>query len=222
MQRGPLGVLPFCPISSSLAGREVGPGFPALSQDRRRTMPDWQGRLLTQINAGCLTRAASSIACPPVPRLPILWRRSWSRSASGRVPFNLARKVRDIEPRTDRRDVHLHLRRRGRAALPDRRSARDRRDLARGKREHAHACTTELQHPDVIRRALTRTNFSATLRRLSRQTARRAAVRRFRNTSRSSPFPPKRRERAKGRYFKFPQKRWMRRLASSRSSVLVA
>src|SRR6478736_2234292 len=41
MHRGPeflvpLGPVPFCPINASLAGREVGPGFPALSHYRLR------------------------------------------------------------------------------------------------------------------------------------------------------------------------------------------
>src|SRR5262245_53652154 len=47
MHRGP-GFLvplgPFCPIIASLAGREVGPGFPALSQYRLRPRGGWQGR----------------------------------------------------------------------------------------------------------------------------------------------------------------------------------
>ena len=47
MHRGPrllvpLGPLSFCPIIASLAGREVGPGFPALSQYRLRTRGGWQ------------------------------------------------------------------------------------------------------------------------------------------------------------------------------------
>src|SRR5262245_2827922 len=49
MHRGPwflvpLGLLPSCPIIPSLAGREVGPGFPALSQYRLRPRGDWQER----------------------------------------------------------------------------------------------------------------------------------------------------------------------------------
>src|SRR6185503_3058196 len=49
MHRGPaflvpLGPVPFCPIVSSLAGREVGPGFPALSHYRFRPRGSWQGR----------------------------------------------------------------------------------------------------------------------------------------------------------------------------------
>src|SRR5258707_1932287 len=39
----PLGLVPFCPIIASLAGREVGPGFPALSHYRLRWDRDWQG-----------------------------------------------------------------------------------------------------------------------------------------------------------------------------------
>src|SRR6201990_1405087 len=49
MHRGPkllvpLGPLSFCPIIASLAGREVGPGFPALSHYRLRTRGGWQER----------------------------------------------------------------------------------------------------------------------------------------------------------------------------------
>ena len=49
MHRGPellvpLGPEPFCPINASLAGREVGPGFPALSRYRLRTQGNWQGQ----------------------------------------------------------------------------------------------------------------------------------------------------------------------------------
>src|SRR6478735_4115304 len=51
MHRGPkflvpLGPDPFCPIIASLAGREVGPGFPALSHYRLRLGGSWQGRRL--------------------------------------------------------------------------------------------------------------------------------------------------------------------------------
>src|SRR5215467_9592116 len=45
--RGPMFLVPlgpFCPISASLAGREVGPGFPALSHYRLRPRGGWQGR----------------------------------------------------------------------------------------------------------------------------------------------------------------------------------
>src|SRR4029079_18737261 len=52
MHRGPkllvpLGPLSFCPIIASLAGREVGPGFPALSHYRLRTRGGWQERDLS-------------------------------------------------------------------------------------------------------------------------------------------------------------------------------
>src|SRR5215813_6323056 len=49
MHRGPWFLVPlgpFCPIVASLAGREVGPGFPALSHYRLRPRGDWQGRRL--------------------------------------------------------------------------------------------------------------------------------------------------------------------------------
>src|SRR5665811_999022 len=42
MHRGPLGPVPFCPINTSLAGREVGRGFPALLRYRLRWGRDWQ------------------------------------------------------------------------------------------------------------------------------------------------------------------------------------
>src|SRR5262249_49329453 len=49
MHRGPRFLVPlgpFCPIVASLAGREVGPGFPALSHYRLRPRGRWQGRRL--------------------------------------------------------------------------------------------------------------------------------------------------------------------------------
>src|SRR5262249_2276469 len=49
MHRGPRFLVPLgpvCPIIASLAGREVGPGFPALSQYRLRPRGHWQGRRL--------------------------------------------------------------------------------------------------------------------------------------------------------------------------------
>src|SRR5450631_233691 len=48
MHRGPLGPVPFCPISTSLAGREVGPNFPALSGYRLRRWRGWQGRIAAE------------------------------------------------------------------------------------------------------------------------------------------------------------------------------
>src|SRR5215475_8865200 len=42
----PLGPLSFCPIIASLAGREVGPGFPALLHYRLRTRGGWQERFV--------------------------------------------------------------------------------------------------------------------------------------------------------------------------------
>jgi hypothetical protein len=52
MHRGPkflvpLGLVPFCPIIASLAGREVGPGFPALWHYRLRPPRSWQVRKFT-------------------------------------------------------------------------------------------------------------------------------------------------------------------------------
>src|SRR5262245_1220885 len=68
MHRGPkflvpLGPVPF-PIIASLAGREVGPGFPALSHYRHRLRPrgDWQERRFAAAENNYLTKLKSITA----------------------------------------------------------------------------------------------------------------------------------------------------------------
>src|SRR6185437_5099840 len=56
----PLGPLSFCPIIASLAGREVGPGFPALSHYRLRTRGGWQERDLSLRKNPYLTKLGST------------------------------------------------------------------------------------------------------------------------------------------------------------------
>src|SRR6185295_14603795 len=69
MHRGPkllvpLGPLSFCPISASLAGREVGPGFPALSHYRLRTRGGWQERDSSLRKNPYLTKLGSTTSRP--------------------------------------------------------------------------------------------------------------------------------------------------------------
>src|SRR5262244_4271644 len=68
MHRGPkllvpLGPLSFCPIIASLAGREVGPGFPALLHYRLRTRGGWQERFVAAEKSLLDETRINDIAC---------------------------------------------------------------------------------------------------------------------------------------------------------------
>src|SRR5712691_5891550 len=95
MHRGPrflvpLGPVPLCPIIASLAGREVGPVFPALSHYRLRPRRDWQERRFIGAEKSLLDEARiDHIARTDVLVYPAL----------RLVPCDLTFNVRDIEPR---------------------------------------------------------------------------------------------------------------------------
>src|SRR5262245_2157650 len=84
----PLGPEPFCPINASLAGREVGPVFPALWRYRLRTQGGWQGQrfagaeicYLTKL-ASTTVRASTALSIRPCDLYQTIWRATSATSS---------------------------------------------------------------------------------------------------------------------------------------------